>query len=254
MPPPDSLPWRVLHVPKQGHSAEEYEDAWAADPARHRFAVADGASEASYSGLWAQLLTEAFVTARRPWAEPDWLDEARRAWSAQVDNLDLSWYAEMKRTQGAYAAFLGLSVRPPSAESPGRWRALAVGDSCLLRIRPGDTPRTFPLQRSEAFSNQPQLLGSRPAAPPAFATERGSCLPGDRLYLLTDALAHWFLLRCENGHQPWDDLAALFADAEGSDVFPAWVETRRDQQALRNDDVTVLAIGPIPSPLNEASP
>ncbi len=251
MPPPESLPWRVLHVPKRGNTAEEYEDAWAADPARRRFAVADGASEASYSGLWAQLLTAAFVATRRPWDDAGWLDEPRRAWSAQVDELDLSWYAEMKRAQGAYAAFLGLSLRLPGSATSGRWRALAVGDSCLLRVRPGRPLHAFPLQRSDEFGNQPHLLGSRSTNPPAFAHDRGSCLPGDRLYLMTDAVAQWFLVNCERGDKPWDDLEPLLADPEGQDAFATWVDAQRDQDELRNDDVTVLAVGPIPAPAKE---
>jgi len=42
--------WRALGLPKRGHSAEEYEDAFAGDPKVGRFAVADGASESSFAG------------------------------------------------------------------------------------------------------------------------------------------------------------------------------------------------------------
>ena len=43
------LRWRALSLPKQGHATDEYEDAWAADPAAGRFAVADGASESVFA-------------------------------------------------------------------------------------------------------------------------------------------------------------------------------------------------------------
>jgi hypothetical protein len=251
MPSDNDIPWHVLCAPKRGNTTAENEDAWAADPARRRFAVADGASEASWSGLWARLLTSAFLTARTPWEETNWLDEPRQAWSGQVDKLDLSWYAEMKRTQGAFATFLGFSIRPPGSGSSGRWRALVIGDSCLLRIREGRPPRAFPLTHSDQFGNHPELLGSRAAGPPAFAHDRGSCLPGDRFYLMTDALAQWFLHGCEQGHKPWNDLEPLLAQPEGQAAFAAWVDARREQNELRNDDVTVLAIGPIPQPAAE---
>jgi hypothetical protein len=237
--------WTVRHAPKRGHSAAEYEDAWAASPEVGRFAVADGASEASYSGLWARLLAEAFVAARRPWDGFDWLAEPRRRWSTEVDGLELSWYAEMKREQGAFATLLGLAVRPPRRGEPGRWRALAVGDSCLIRMRPGGHPRAFPLTRSEDFGNQPRLLASRPGKGPEPVLERGVCRAGDRLFLMTDALAQWFLLRCERDGTPWEELERLLA--EPNDAFAPWIEDRRDRDGLRNDDVTLLAVGPIPS-------
>src|SRR5437763_1397095 len=132
MPPTDSpLRWRALRLPKNGHTDEEYEDAWAADPVSGRFAVADGASESSFAALWARLLTESFLAARRPRDLTDWLDAARRRWSAEVMGLELPWYAEIKRDEGAFATFLGLRVRRPTPDRPGRWRVVAVGDSCF---------------------------------------------------------------------------------------------------------------------------
>jgi hypothetical protein len=245
MTAPAPQPWRVLHLPKRGHRPDEYEDAWAADAGAGRFAVADGASESSYAGLWARLLVQAFVAERRPWDGPDWLAGPRRRWSAEVDRLALSWYAEMKREQGAHATLLGLALRPPAAGAEGRWRALAVGDSCLVRVRDGERPRSFPLRRSTEFDNAPRLLGSRPGAAPVFDVSRGSCRVGDRLFLMTDALAQWFLLRCEQDGRPWDELAALPAGTGHESAFAAWIEERRDQGGLRNDDVTLLTVGPI---------
>src|SRR5205809_929272 len=108
------LRWTVLCLPKRGHTEDEYEDAWAADPARGYFAVADGASETSFAGRWAQLLTEGFLTAARPPDLADWLTAPRRRWSAEVMGLELPWYAEMKREQGAFATLLGVGVRRPA--------------------------------------------------------------------------------------------------------------------------------------------
>src|SRR5262245_47644955 len=102
---PAKLPprWRVLRLPKDGNSDSEYEDAWAANPVGGRFAVADGASESAFAGLWARLLVEGFLTARRPRDLRDWLGDARGQWSAEVMGLKLPWYVEMKREQGAFA-------------------------------------------------------------------------------------------------------------------------------------------------------
>jgi Protein phosphatase 2C len=238
------LPWRALRAVKRGHAEAEYEDAWAANPRAGRFAVADGASETSYADLWARLLAEGFVAARSPWETPDWLSGPRQRWSAAVDGLDLPWYAEMKREQGAFATLVGLAVRPPAPGQPGRWRALAIGDSCLVRLRDGQRPRSFPLTKSQEFGNQPSLLGSRPHVTPAPTLDGGSCQAGDRFFLMTDALAQWFLLCCEKNRRPWNHFGRLMTQPD--EVFAVWVEKCRARDHLRNDDVTLLAIGPIP--------
>ncbi|MGH7226717.1 MAG: hypothetical protein ACRELF_26170, partial [Gemmataceae bacterium] len=57
------LRWHAFHVHKRGNAPDEYEDAFAGDTAKARFAIADGASESSFAAMWAQLLTEGFITA-----------------------------------------------------------------------------------------------------------------------------------------------------------------------------------------------
>ena len=96
----------------------EYEDAFAGDAERGRFAVADGASESSFAATWAKLLAEGFVAAAegKPWHELDWLTPRRQQWVAEVDGLPLPWYAEDKREQGAYATLLGVGFGNPGTE------------------------------------------------------------------------------------------------------------------------------------------
>jgi hypothetical protein len=222
--------WQALHLPKRGHSDDEYEDAFAADPEAGRFAVADGATESSFAGPWARLLVERFVAGD----EAGWLGSSRAAWAAEVDGRPLPWYAEAKRAEGAFATFLGLVL----AREAGGWRALAVGDACLFLVRDDRLARAFPLGRPEDFGNQPRLLGSRADPhPPAPDETRGDWRPGDLFLLATDALAEWFLRRTRAGGRPWHDLDGLSGEA-----FADWVERRREQEGLRNDDVTVVAI------------
>ncbi len=221
-------------LPKRGHAADEYEDAFALDPAAGRFAVADGASESSFAALWGRLLVEGFV---RP--APGWLEAARQTWAARVDGQALPWYAEAKRDDGAFATLLGLVV------ANGRWHALAIGDTCLFQVRRDRLIEAFPLRRSEEFGNRPRLVGSRPPADPArevHAEGRGDWQAGDRLLLMTDALAQWFLRRHEAGARPWREFVA-FAEGTGTKTaFADWVEDRRRRDGLRNDDVTVVMI------------
>lgn len=241
-----TLSWRALHLPKRGHAAEEYEDAFAADPAAGRFAVADGASESAFAALWARILAEGFIeNARPPWGKAEWLAPLRQRWAEEVDPQLLPWYAELKREQGAFATLLGLALRPPGERRPGRWRALAVGDSCLLRLHEGQLVDAFPLDRSADFDSHPSLVGSRPTQATRRAAARQACgtwKAGDRFLLLTDALAQWALRQSEEDREPWDELGPLFAAENPQQAFTVWIEEQRDRHELRNDDVTLVTI------------
>jgi len=239
----DSVPcWHVLSLPKHGHTNDEYEDAWAADPSAGRFAVADGASESSFAGLWARLLAESFVAASSATDFLDVLDSPRRRWAAEVMGLELPWYAEMKRDQGAFATLLGVSIRLPVAGRPGVWRAEAVGDSCLMRLRKGKNLRAFPVRKSADFGNRPHLMGSLAGPSPTPEQASGSLLVGDRLFLMTDALACWFLHTSERGGRPWKVVADLLTGARPQAEFAGLVAGLREDGALHNDDVTLLTI------------
>jgi hypothetical protein len=150
----------------------------------------------------------------------------------------------MKREQGAYATFLGVQVRLPAPNRPGKWRAVAVGDSCLIRVRKSGQFGSFPIGKSGDFGNQPRLIGSRGSPAPKLDYASGSFLPGDRLVLMTDALAQWFLHAHEQGGRPDREVASVLSAAEPDDAFAGWVEERRQRDGLRNDDVTLLCVQP----------
>jgi hypothetical protein len=233
-----------LHLAKGGYHADEYEDAYAADAEAGRFAIADGAAESSYAGLWARLLVDGFVRSCPEGAfEAGWLEKLRQCWAAEVDPLALPWYAEVKREEGAFATLLGL-VMQRSTDDGGVWQAWAVGDSCLFQVRAHGLIAAFPLSRADEFTNHPRLLGSRPlAGPGALPTpeqHQGDWRTGDRFFLMTDALAQWFLRRAEAGQEPWEILDRLGAEPAADAGFRSWVEERRQCDGLRNDDVTIL--------------
>jgi hypothetical protein len=248
-------------LPKAGNSAEEYEDAWAtseiaeAAPGTFACAVADGATETSFSGLWARLLTAAYCAGvDTPDALFDVLPLMQEEWRRAVDAIPLPWYAEEKARRGAFAALTGLTlVAPEVPESDdaegGSWTALASGDSCLFQVRDDDLIAACPLMCSGDFTNRPTLLSSDPASNDALAETLvyvgGSWLPGDTFYLLTDALACWFLASFEAGDRPWHILNAFLDADTGADAeadFAAWIADLRAARTLRNDDVTLVGV------------
>jgi len=235
--------WEAFWLPKRGNQAEEYEDAFAGNGETGRFAVADGASETSFAALWARLLATGFVRVRPdPNPGAGWLGALQERWAAAVDPKPLPWYAEIKRTEGAFATLLGLIVKKTGEKASGPWRAQAVGDTCLFQIRQDQLVKAFPLTRSADFGNCPDLVGSRPGPKNLPKKTRGKWRARDKFYLMTDALAQWFLAQQEANQKPWQVIGKVLAEAQPGITFPAWVEDLRDHGSLRNDDVTLLTI------------
>jgi hypothetical protein len=241
---------------KGGHSLDELEDAfYACGPlsvcrgsASLRFAVADGASQGTYSRSWANLLVREFsavnhatlLTACQE-AERKWRDavEQRRA-DRLRDGRPFAWYEEEKLLQGAFSTLLGIEIRAGRRRSALRWRATAAGDTCMFLVRGERLTLSFPLRHSREFTLTPCLLGTeRPISQVDDARSlSGQLIRGDRLYLATDALAQWFLASTEKGDPPWVRLDAAIR----SGAFGEWINRTRSVGELRNDDVTVLRV------------
>jgi hypothetical protein len=240
MQPHSALVWRVFHLPKAGNTAQEYEDAFAGDVEAGRFAVADGATESSFAGPWARLLAEGYVQHAGRWRR--WLPAAQERWQVEHRNHQQPWYVEAKMEQGAFATLLGVHFGRWDSQGGGAWQARAVGDSCLFQLRGKRLHRAFPIKASADFTNQPVLIGSHASRfyPWKAGHHRtsGRWQPGDRMFLMTDALAQWFLLSFEAGHRPWRPLERITT----ADEFAAFVAKRRDRRKLRNDDVTLVCI------------
>ena len=136
--------------------------------------------------------------------------------------------------EGAFATFLGLVVKEKNdllCDERRHWQAVAIGDSCLFHVRAGRLERAFPIECSGDFGNTPWLVGSR--VPPCDALAQrevraeGDCCTDDRLWLMTDALAKWFLEEHEAKARPWETLEPLLTGREargrlrGLDRIPA---------------------------------
>jgi hypothetical protein len=239
----------IFHTQKAGNSVSEYEDAfWPPEPTQVpgdnlRVAVADGATDAVYSGLWARLLVKAYgkrqMTSETVQAH---LAKASRIWGKAIGGRSLPWYAEEKARSGAYAALVGLELSRQGDAESGTWSALACGDSCLFQLRSEAVIESFPIKGSEEFSNSPLLLGSHSLASGLVGvrTTAGSWQAGDCFYLMSDALASWFLTRCEAGDVPWQCLRDITLAKEPP--FDAWIASLRRERAIKNDDCTLIGV------------
>jgi hypothetical protein len=245
---------QTFKVPKAGLSLDYYEDAFAptkpidAEESTFRFALADGATESARSGPWAKQLVRALHK-----SGPDFdrlcqdLPKLQATWRAAATRSPLPWYAEERVRRGAFAAVLGLELTDErrTKRSSGRWSALAIGDTCLFHVRGADLVHWFPIGESALFSNSPTLLSSDPAANSAVLDKiqfsRGRWFARDRFYLMTDAVACWFLSSVEANAVPWPLLNSFGTPVEEI-PYPSFIGVLRERREIRNDDSTFTRV------------
>jgi len=242
----------VLWAQKAGNPEHEYEDSFwprrvvlGERRSELSVAVADGATESSFSAVWATQLVRAYCRGiLNSDNVRDSLLKKQRAWARFVKRKPLPWYAEEKVRKGAFSTILGFSMRDGDrTKTSGLWDAFAVGDTCLVQIRGETLLTSFPLSTADAFTNSPFLLGSNPEAnidvESQTKAQTGTWQSGDKFYLMTDALAAWFFREVENNQAPWLALRDLDSDEL---PFRLWLDDLRDTHQMRNDDVTLYRI------------
>jgi hypothetical protein len=250
-------------APKRGAPANEYEDASCIGPddvndgevvaASLRIAVADGATESLLAGRWASALVRAFAQSHRGFTATykqvagAWPDIVASYCAEREDRgVPIQWYEQPGLQRGAYATLLVAEFSDGLNDGRARtWRALAVGDSCIFQVRDEALYTSFPISSSSQFSSSPALVSSRAQDPNLIRRHmqrhRGDWQPGDGFYLMTDAIAAWFLRAKEGGFRPWETLRDLgTTDTRWS--FEDWVAEHRAGHEMRDDDTTLVRL------------
>ncbi len=234
-------------MPKKGSSGDEYEDAaypfQASESTVEQFqcAIADGATEASFSDRWARLLVKGFCQGTK-------ISELQPAWKDEISGMELPWYAQEKAEEGAFAALVGLTLTTGGSDGGGTWEAKAVGDSIFFHIRDKQLLNSFPLTKSEDFNNSPELISSNPAISQdpdsMFACQNGGFSSGDQFLMLTDAIGAWALRRHEDSADALEILSQIHCQTALEElVNRERLEKLQDgRPSMRNDDVTLLRI------------
>lgn len=252
---PPGLSGEGFVLPKSTARQGECDDSWCLDLASGRFAVSDGASSAFMSAQWSQVLTSSYVAGPPEHdltAVRRWVAECSEHWAAHLGELPQpaqggDWWNEASARRGSFATFLGIRVGSDEVTGTVCWDALAIGDSCLVQVRPSDTGIdqlvcAFPLETSHAFGGSPELVptvGAEGASPVDLVrTATGSLRPGDSLLVMTDALAQWALAEHERGASPWTHLVEI-----SNDGLAELVHSARTASSMVDDDVTLVRIG-----------
>jgi hypothetical protein len=234
-------------MPKGGAGAGECEDAVGLNVEGGRFAVADGATEAFDAGSWARALAGSWV---RKKAAPLTVEEFR-AWAAGEGKRlqegwagrELPWYAEEKARGGSFAAFVGLCIEEDGAGL--RWRAIALGDACLVLRRGGAVRAALPLTSAGEFNSCPGLVPSREAALEAAlahaVTAGGAARAGDTFLLLSDAAAAWFLKLSGERAAALEEFDSRLA-ASDNEALAGLLRRERAAGRIKDDDVALVRV------------
>ena len=236
------LQLRQLLLPKLDHDASECEDAIAFDIHTARFAVTDGATEAFHAQQWARNLAEHWVRNESTLTVEEfrnWVAAEGRELHDSWNGLTLSWYSEEKARTGSFAAFAGVEFDLKS-DTPS-WKAIALGDTCLLHCRGSVLLKSLPLTRSDSFNSAPVLVASNSAlhesTMQSVVIDSGNCESGDVLLLASDATAAWCLQRFENG-----DFDPDFLTTEDDAGLRRFFDAERQTGRIRNDDLAIVRI------------
>jgi len=254
---------------KAGNLASAYEDDFfpynypfgiiPRNPKYDRYAIADGASTAYLSGLWARILVEDFGSYDDEITKTNFFDLVQtlilnKKWNSIVlpdyikkredEGKPLSWYDEMALQNGAASTFLEISFSLEENKLRDTFSSLAIGDSCLFQVRNNELVIKFPLISSADFDNSPLLISSDPKRNLNLEEnipylENQSIITGDQFFLMTDALASWFFQEHEHGGKPWEIIRARVVDQSS---FSDWIEQLRENKLMRNDDVTLMIL------------
>jgi len=258
-------------TPKRGSTQQEFEDAiWVGPDGSSdgeiqletlTVAIADGASESMLAGRWARSLVASFGTTPDASAGTDGFlaayQTAVMGWDQQLSfyladraarGSPLHWYEEPGLGRGASATVATMQLRGAEQDIGARWTASGLGDSCIFQVRDEAIVLSFPIADASEFSYQPPLLCSRGIDQEVVRTHLCLCggewVAGDTFYLATDALAAWFLTSVADGRRPWEPLRDLDTVDADSD-FPDWVNERRDNHEMSDDDTTLIRIDAI---------
>ncbi len=217
---------------KAGNSSIENEDAFSIPPLKIkdtylRTAIADGATESSFSREWADLLVSYYYTFdfRNETFSETLLPTIKRSWLERINVIDLPWYAQQKMEMGAFASFLGLDVNLENGDS----KIIAVGDSNIFIFRNNKMVLTFPIEKAIDFGTTPFLISSeieKNQKESHFFLEKDfKVFSEDILLLCTDAISHLILHEVEIGNNPVNEIMELLSgDIDNQIAFQKWLD------------------------------
>ncbi len=251
------ISWLSYSIPKAGNTDGENEDAvypvagigQNGNNEVATFIVADGATQTSFSGLWAKCLISSCSQTRL--SEFNLLravNKAQLEWDQSLIGTELPWHAQEKFRLGAFSALAWLEIQyfPLHPAYAFTWRALAVGDCCLFIARNQSIYLSLPLQEVGDFQKKPLLIPSKSEKMDSIKgkvqSARGSLMMGDKLILASDAISSWIMRKPQTDRLEFLALIKSIKNARNGSGFSHWIDNLRKSGDLKNDDTSIILI------------
>lgn len=252
------LVWKSFSLCKEGNREEENEDAVYPHLVngsslivdQFNCAMSDGATTSSFSKLWANLLVkESSLSHNLSQEFFQTLNNARQTWKVSLPDSELPWPAAVKVKQGAFATLLWFHIWKknrliPSLVKPDDrgWTASAVGDTCLFHVIKGKFESSFPLTKTEQFSNTPDLISTNQAYSQSRSTNKsltGVWQKGDHFLIASDALAEFIIRNLDSNTITW---AKVSENLTSLVRYQTWIRSLRRQSQIKNDDTSLICL------------
>lgn len=215
-------------------------DNYAINREHNKFAISDGVSKSFFPKIWSDILVKKYVD-QKDWKDEEFIIECQKEWQSKIDEIvnqpETKWFtkSQYNRKDSALATFVGLQF----IESEQKWIAQALGDSFLFFIPKDSNKIEIQLSsKSEPiiFDNFPDYLSSIGSSHKGEKKPvRGEKIREGTFYLMTDALAEWFLLNTEQAKQTLDNIKT-------QEQYLETIANERNASRLNDDDSAVLIL------------
>ncbi len=220
-------------------------DNYAFSTENHRFAISDGVSVSFFSEIWSQILVDNYVKFNKS-NNLNFIDECQKQWQQKIEEIvtkpDVKWFVKSKYSKKDFAAatLVGLEF----FEEKRKWQAQFIGDSFLFFI-PKDCINfegviKYPEQNNFVFDNYPNYLASienNHRGEQHISAEEE--ITEGFFFLMTDALSEWFISELKKDVK---EAVKTLTDLKNQNDFLEIVQTKRDENVLKNDDSAILII------------
>lgn len=193
-------------------------------------AISDGAADSYDSRTLARLVCEDWVGQSIPRIR---LGKIIHGYESHFAGRAMGWADQGAFERGSFATALGIRI------SEEQIVCSAIGDSICI-FHAVDRLVCFPISDVAQLKARPTLLSSnrehnRALDRGKISHLRWNARPGDRLLLMTDALAAWFL-----GSGDMMPALATLESFQDNETFQIFAGHQRDDGALKNDDTTLV--------------
>ncbi|MHC5747471.1 MAG: protein phosphatase 2C domain-containing protein [Nostoc sp.] len=242
---------RSFHIQKKGLSEAECEDKNALssnNSSTLRVAIADGATESLFSDVWADILVNSYVSKGADLLKPSGLEFVNQEFVQKTSQHILQmpetrqWFMYEKLERGTHATLAAVEF-----SSMETIQILTVGDSCIFWCDGNaDEVNMLPELSAEDFGSFPASVCHIPktwqSLEQKIVKKEVTFQNTLQMVLCTDALACWLVTELQS--KP-SSLERLFQISD-SGSFTSFIETLREQNNIRNDDVTLVLIDVLP--------